>query len=242
MGHTNVENNETYESLFQPIKQLLNNLQKETKNNLNTQIEQSEKKLPDTISEPVFKDLLHWEGSNGWVGRKYWENFYTWAYGMTRRHLDSHWKPLNDSIPYPKGKKISDIEAKENARAYYNKRAKERATLLKKAWYKYTQNQLDALVAASSGTENAVQRLKDFVISHWNEWPDVISNFILGFATKSQNWQEQPGLIIARARQAGLFNNQDKNKYTSLREYQKEYFQRRKKKTVNSSLRFSKII
>ena len=36
MGHTNVDNNETYESLFQPIKQLLNNLQKETKNNSNT--------------------------------------------------------------------------------------------------------------------------------------------------------------------------------------------------------------
>jgi len=161
---------------------------------------------------------------------------------MRRWHLKPSWETLNDSIPYPRNKKIPPNLAAKNALVYYNKTAKERATLLKNSWYIYTQNQLDALVAASFGTKNAVQRLKDFVILHWNEGPEVISNFILSFAIKSKNWKEQPGLIIARVRQAALFNNQDNNKYTSLKEYQKEYFQRRKNKKINSSLRFSKII
>lgn len=163
----------------------------------------------DTISDAMFKQLLHIEGSQDFVAKthkkKFWESFVTWPYGMVYKHIDANGNLLKAIIPFKDGEHVNKDWAEKNARAYYNKKAKEWSDLLKNKWYKYSQDMLDALVCASGWTKKSQDRLKNYVLSHWGN-EDAIYNFMSNFAiTAAWNWKVMPGLIRRRKFEANWF-------------------------------------
>ena len=178
----------------------------------------------DTISDAMFQNLLHMEGDQDFIAKshkqKFWENFVTWPYGMVYKHIDENGKLLKNPVPFKEGEHVSKDWAEKNARAYYNKKAKEWADLLKSKWYKYNQDMLDALVSASWGTKKSVDRLKNFVLLHWND-KEAIYNFMSKFATTAAwNWKTMPWLVIRRNFEAHWFRwNKE-----PMSEYQRRYY------------------
>ena len=193
------------------IKNLFWNLLKENNPSYKNKITQKEKVQQwwNTISERMFQQLLQIEGSQNFVAKthknKYWENFVTWPYGMVYKHIDSKWNLLNKPVPFKNWERVSKERAEKNARAYYNKKAKEWSDLLRSKWYKYSQDMLDALVCASWWTIKSQNRLKEFILSHWGD-EDAIYNFMTKFAiTAAWNWKVMPGLIRRRKFEANRF-------------------------------------
>ena len=179
------------------------------------------------ISEEMFQQLLYMEWDQDFVAKvhknDFWEDFVTWPYGMVYKHIDENWNLLNNIVSFKDGERVSKDWAEKNARAYYNKRAKEWSDLLKSKWYKYSQDMLDALVSASWWTEKSVRRLKEFVLSHWDD-KDAIFNFMSKFATTAAwNWKILRGLVIRRDFEANWF----KGNKEPLSDYQKKYRQDR---------------
>ena len=178
----------------------------------------------DTISDAMFQQLLKMEWDQDFVAKthskKFWENFVTWPYGMVYKHIDNNWNLLDKPVAFKNGEHVSKDWAEKNARAYYNKRAKERSDLLRSKWYEYTQDMLDALVSASWWTEKSVTRLKNFVLTHWDD-KDAIFNFMSKFATTAAwNWKTMPGLVIRRNFEANWFRwNKE-----PMSEYQRRYY------------------
>ena len=178
----------------------------------------------DTISDAMFQQLLYMEGNQDFVAKShkkdFWEDFVTWPYGMVEKHIDEDGNLLKKTLPFKEGERVDKNWAKNNARAYYNKRAKEWSDLLKSRWYEYTQDMLDALVSASWWTEKSVKRLKEFVLSHWDD-KDAIFNFMSKFATTAAwNWKTMPWLVIRRDFEANWF----KWNKEPMSEYQRRYY------------------
>jgi len=178
----------------------------------------------DTISDAMFQQLLYMEWDQDFVakshGKKFWENFVTGPYGMVYKHIDESGNLLENTVSFKEGERVSEDWAQKNARAYYNKRAKEWADLLRSKWYKYSQDMLDALVSASWGTKKSVDRLKSFVLSHWDD-KDAIFDFMSKFATTAAwNWKTMPWLVIRRDFEANWFRwNKE-----PMSEYQRRYY------------------
>ena len=178
----------------------------------------------DTISDAMFKQLLYMEGDQDFVAKihkqKFWENFVTWPYGMVYKHIDENGNLLRTPVPLKNGEHVGKDWAEKNARVYYNKTAKEWSDLLKSKWYEYSQDMLDALVSASWWTEKSVTRLKNFVLSHWDD-KDEIFEFMSKFATTAAwNWKTMPWLVIRRDFEANWFRwNKE-----PMSEYQRRYY------------------
>jgi len=190
---------ESMDNLRDLVRSCLNKFKKEVK----------EKLSPSTISDEMFEYLLSLEGSQSFVAqihkKNFWENFVTWPYGMVYKYIDNNGRALKTPLKFKNWEKVSPEWAKKNARFYYNLRAKERKDLLSSKWYLYTQNMLDALVSASSGTKKSVDRLKNFVMLNWNKWIDFICDFLVDFATKDQNNKTQNWLVFRRLFEADWF-------------------------------------
>lgn len=185
--------------------------------------------FPTTISENMFQQLLSMEGWQWYtaiVHKKYGENFATWPYGMVYKHIDKNWSLLKNPIPFKSWERTSQEWALDNAKAYYNKKAAERSKNLKAAWCNYNQNQLDALVSASWWTVKSYERLKNFVISHWNNLKEVFE-FLKTFARRDSKWNLLGWLISRRNLEADYFMWDTEKTY---RDYQREYQQGKKKK------------
>ena len=173
-----------------------------------TQVEEG-KEWWDTVSDEMFKELLIMEGSQNFVAktnrRDFWENFVTWPYWMVYKHIDRNGNLLKTPIGFDEWERVSKDWAEKNARAYYNKKAKEWSDLLKSKWYEYTKDMLDALVSASWGTKKSVDRLKEYVLSNRND-KKAISQFISSFATTSAwNWEVQKWLVTRRKFESNWF-------------------------------------
>ena len=163
----------------------------------------------DEISESMFQQLLLMEWSQSFVAKthskKFWENFATWPYWMVYKHIDKNGNLLNKPVPFKDGERVNQTWAEKNARAYYNKRAKEWSSLLKWKWYTYTQEMLDALVSASWWTEKSVKSLKNFILSHRDD-KNAIFNFMSKFATTAAcNGKVMPWLVTRRKFEANRF-------------------------------------
>ena len=163
----------------------------------------------DTISDDMFKQLLEIEGSQNFTAKthkqKFWENFATWPYGMVYKHIDKNWNLLDKPIPFEDWEHVSKEWAEKNARALYNKRAKERKDLLDSKGYSYNQNMLDALVSTCWWTTKSRNNCKNYVLSHRNDKDDV-ANFISKHATTAAwNWQTMPWLVRRRKFEANWF-------------------------------------
>lgn len=163
----------------------------------------------NTISEEMFHQLLKMEWSQNFTAKihkkTFWEDFVTWPYGMVYKHIDPDWNLLKKPIPFKDWEKVSPSWAEKNAKAYYNKKAKQRAKNLNEKWYKYTQNMLDALVSASWWTVSSCNRLKKFVLSHRYD-KNAIYNFWLKFArTAAWNGKIMPWLVRRRKFEANRF-------------------------------------
>lgn len=197
--------------------------------NLQDNSVETNEELPTTISEDIFKELLTmewWQWYVAQVHKKYWENFATWPYGMVYKHIDNNGNLLKHPIPFKEWEHTSQKWALDNAKAYYNKKAAERSKNLKAAWCNYNQNQLDALVSASWWTVKSYERLKDFVISHWNNLKEVFE-FLKTFARRDSKWNLLGWLIARRNLEADYFMWDTEKTY---RDYQREYQQQKKKK------------
>ncbi len=190
---------------------------------------ETNEELPTTISEDIFQQLLTmewWQWYTAQVHKKYWENFATWPYGMVYKHIDNNGNLLKRPVPFKEWERTSQKWALDNAKAYYNKKAAERSKNLKAAWCKYNQNQLDALVSASWWTVKSYERLKNFVISHWNNLKEVFE-FLKTFARRDSKWNLLWWLIARRNLEADYFMWDTEKTY---RDYQREYQLQKKKK------------
>ena len=160
------------------------------------------------ISDWMLKQLLKMEGSQDFVAHKapqFWESFVTWPYGMVYKHIDENGNLLKKPISFKDGERVSQSWAENNARAHYDKCAKERKDALEKKWLRYNQNELDSLVSASWGTVASKKRLQNYVISHWDD-KDAIFNFMSKFATTAAwNWKVMKGLVRRRKFEANWF-------------------------------------
>ena len=178
------------------------------------------------ISEDMFQQLLIMEWGQWYkaqVHKKYWENFVTWPYGMVYKHIDQKWNLLKNIVPFKEWERVSKERALKNAKAYYDKRAQEWKDLLNWQWCKYNQAQLDSLVSASWWNQKPVKRLKEFVVSNWND-KHAIFNYISNFATKAK-WVVLWGLVARRQLEANWFMWTKK----SYREYQQKYAENKNK-------------
>ena len=161
----------------------------------------------DKISNDMFEQLLHIEWSQGYVAHvhaKFWESFPTWPYGMVYKHIDNNWNLLKNIKPFKAWEYVSKEWALNNAKAFYNKRAAEWKDSLKAKWCAYTQDMLDALVSASWWTVRSYNRLKEFVLSNWNN-KDKIYNYMISFATRDSKWNRLKWLVKRRKFEANWF-------------------------------------
>ncbi len=184
------------------------------------------KKWWDKISEDMFQQLLIMEWGQWYKAQihgEFWEKFPTWPYGMVYKHIDQKWNLLKNIVPFKNWERVSKEWALNNAKAYYNKRAQEWKKLLNWQWCQYNQAQLDSLVSASWWKQKPVERLKEFVVSHWND-KHAIFNYISNFATTAK-WVVQWWLVARRQLEANWFMWTKK----SYREYQQEYAENKNK-------------
>lgn len=163
----------------------------------------------NTVSEDMFKELLSMEWNQNFTAKTHWSNFWetfaTGPYGMVYKHIDENWNLLKTPVPFKNGETVSPSWAKKNARAYYNKKAKQRKETLDKKWCKYSQNMLDALVSASWWTVASYNRLKEYVTSHRNN-KNSIYDFWTKFATRAAwNNKEMPWLVRRRKFEVNRF-------------------------------------
>ena len=171
--------------------------------NTNQESQETTKTWSDKISNEMFEQLLkmegkHKQGNNTLVaktGKQFWEKFPTWPFGMVYKHIDNEWNLLKKAVPFKEWEKVTEDWWRKNAKAYYDKRAKEWKDILDSKWYKYTQCMLDSLVCQSWWTKKSTNSLKEYVTSHWNN-KDGIFNFISKHATTAAwNWKVMPGLV-----------------------------------------------
>lgn len=178
------------------------------KQNTNQESQETTKTWSDKISDEMFEQLLKMEGSQKHIAKTatyFGEKFTTWPYGMVYKLIDSEWNLLKKPIPFKEWEQLTEKRSKDNARAYYNKKAKEWKNILDGKWYTYTQCMLDSLVSASWGTAKATKNLQNYVLSHWDNKNDI-SKFMSNFATTAAwNWKRMPGLVRRRKFESNWF-------------------------------------
>lgn len=197
----NWENNSIIEELHLLLQQIFGNKESKEKN----------QPLPYKISDGMFQELLEMEGSQNFVAQKhknkFWEDFVTWPYGMTLKRIDKNGNLLDTPVAFKEWERVTSMWAKENARVFYEIKAKEVSWFLVDHWLNYNQNQLDSLVSMMSNvTSKSATTLKDFLVSNRNSWLNEIYNFIVNFALRSSNGIKQPGLEVRRLFEANWFN------------------------------------
>ena len=88
----------------------------------------------ETISDEMLQELLTMEWKQNFTAKthsdNFWETFVTWPYGMVYKHIDKDWNLLKKPTAFTSGEKVSASWAEQNARAYYNKKAKQWKELL----------------------------------------------------------------------------------------------------------------
>lgn len=178
-------------------------------NKTNIETEEVLPKWWSEISNDMFQELLRMEWNQNFTAKthrqSFGENFPTWPYGMVYKHIDSQWNLLKNPIPFKDWEHLTRDRAEKNAKAYYDKKAKDWTNLLDKNWYRYTQSNLDALVSASWWTTASVKRLKNFVTQHRDNKQDI-TQFLSTFATTSAwNWKVQPWLVSRRKFESNRF-------------------------------------
>ena len=152
----------------------------------------------DKISNEMFEQLLKMEGSQKHVAKTatyFGEKFTTWPYGMVYKHIDGNGNLLKKAIPFKEWEQLTEERSKNNARAYYNKKAKERKETLDKKWYKYSQDMLDSLVCQSWWTAKSTNNLKNFVLSHRDNKNEIFNFMSKHATTAAWNWKVMPGLV-----------------------------------------------
>ena len=163
----------------------------------------------NTVSNEMFQQLLSMEWKQNFKAKIHWKNFWetfvTGPYGMVYKHIDKNWNLLKYPTTFQDWEQVSPSWAEQNARAYYNKRAKKRKEILDYAWCKYNQNMLDALVSASWWTVKSFNYLKDYITTHWNN-KTAIQNFRTKFATTAAwNGKVMPWLVRRRKFEVNWF-------------------------------------
>lgn len=163
----------------------------------------------NTISNEMFQQLLSMEWKQNFTakihGKTFWETFVTWPYGMVYKHIDENWNLLKNPITFKDGEHVSPSWAEKNAKAYYDKKARQRKKDLDQKWCQYNQDMLDALVSASWWTPGSYKYLKNFVLTH-REDKNAIYNFRLKFATTAAwNGKVMPWLVRRRKFEANWF-------------------------------------
>ena len=189
-----------------------NNDTSKPKNDKITQNESQEtwEKWGDKISDEMFQQLLTMEGSQNFVAKshskKFGEKFVTWPYGMVYKHIDSQGNLLKKPTPFQEWEKVSQERAQKNAKALYDKRAKEWKELLDTKWYSYTQCMLDSLVSTCWWTSKSQKTLKDYVLSHRNNKSAVVDFIGKHATTAAGNGKVMRGLVRRRKFEANWFN------------------------------------
>ena len=163
----------------------------------------------DKISDEMFQQLLKMEWTQDFIAKshkkKFWENFVTWPYGMVYKHIDTQGNLLKKPTQFKEWEKVTQERAKKNAKACYDKRAKEWKDSLDAKGYIYNQDMLDSLVSTCWWTSKARKSLKDYVLSHRNNKNEVV-NFISKHATTAAgNGKTMPGLVRRRKFEANWF-------------------------------------
>ena len=156
------------------------------------------------MSDEMFNYRLSQEGDQdfkAYVHKKdFGEDFVTGPYGMVYK-WDENGRCLGD---FKAGETMTREAAVQNARNYWNMRAREWFRLLE-GKEGVTQDKIDALTAASGGTVDSYNRLKRYVLQNWGN-DQKIANFLKTFAiTAAANGKVQNGLIKARTQQSNWF-------------------------------------
>lgn len=202
-----------------PSQELTKNTEnKEKTEKENTKKETKESKengttWSDKISNEMFEQLLKMEGKHkqgnntlvAWVGKQFWEKFATWPFGMVYKHIDEQGNPLKKIVHFKAWEEVSEEWAKKNAKACYDKRAKERKEDLEKKWYSYTQNELDALVSTCGWTKKSSNSCKEFVLANRNNKNKVTEYIRTHATTAAWNGKVMPWLVRRREFEAGRF-------------------------------------
>lgn len=195
--------------------QITENEKNEIKSEKNTEeSKENAQTWSDKISDEMFEQLLkmewkHEKGGNtlvAWVGKQFWEKFATWPYGMVYKHIDENGNLLKKPVQFKAGEEVNADWALKNARACYDKRAKERKEDLEKKWHKYTQNELDSLVSTCGWTKKSSNSCRDFVLANWNDKNKVIEYIRTHSTTAAWNGKVMPGLVRRREFEAGWFS------------------------------------
>lgn len=187
--------------------------------------------LPSGISDEMFTQLklMEWEQASSEEGflvakthsRDFWEHFATWPYGMVYKRIDQDGKPLSQASHFFNGEKVTKERAEKNARAYYDRSAKEWKNVLQ--WKTYTQHQFDALVSASWWTTASKKALQKFVLENWDT-PSNISGYLLTFATKAAwDGKVKAWLVIRRKFESQWFMWGTKTFSDCGKEYTKDH-------------------
>ena len=173
---------------------------KESQKEWNDIVESKEtaKEWWDKISDEMFQQLLKMEGSQNHVAKtaKYFgETFTTWPYGQVYKHIDENGNLLKTPVPFKEWEKLTEERSKNNAKAFYDKKAKEWKKILDEKWCKYNQDMLDSLVCKSGWTAKATNNLKNFVLSHRNNKDEIFEYMSKHAITAAWNWKVMPGLV-----------------------------------------------
>lgn len=166
----------------------------------------------DKISDEMFEQLLKMEGKHeegdklvAKTGKQFWEKFPTWPYGMVYKHIDNEGNLLKKSVPFKEWEAVTKEWAMKNARACYDKRAKEIKEAFDKKWYNLSQNQLDALTSTCGWTSASRKNCLNFVLENRNDQKKVIDYISTHATTAAWNGQVQPGLVYRRKFEADWF-------------------------------------
>ena len=185
----------------------------EEKSNETKDSKESFQPTSDKISNEMFEQLLkmegkHKQGNNTLVaktGKQFWEKFPTWPFGMVYKHIDNEGNLLKKAIPFKEWEEVTEEWGRKNAKACYDKRAKEIKEAFDNKWYKLSQDQLDALTSTCGGTSKSRKNCLNFVLENWNNQKKVVDYISTHSTTAAWNHQVQLGLVYRRKFEADWF-------------------------------------
>lgn len=181
--------------------------------NTNQESQETTKTWSDKISNEMFEQLLkmegkHKQGNNTLVaktGKQFWEKFPTWPFGMVYKHIDNEGNLLKKAVPFKEWEEVTEEWGRKNAKACYDKRAKEIKEAFDNKWYKLSQDQLDALTSTCGGTSKSRKNCLIFVLENWNNQKKVVDYISTHSTTAAWNHQVQLGLVYRRKFEADWF-------------------------------------
>ncbi len=183
------------------------NTKKETKES-----QETTKTWSDKISNEMFEQLLKMEGKHkkegklvAKKGKQFWEWFPTWPFGMPYRHIDNEGNLLKKAIPFKEWEEVTEEWARKNAKACYDKRAKEIKEAFDKKWYKISQNQLDALTSTCGWTSKSRKNCLNYALDNRKDQKKVVEYISTHSTTAAWNGKVMPGLVYRRKFEADWF-------------------------------------